>query len=127
MDGGLGEKGSACVTAMPREEDWQTCDHLYPVLFKRQYSASPVNPRTGESARKNKKRAFARCNRRKDPSGGWWGVVEVVVSLVVESGVVLPASPPALAFRGPFVCEVVEVINICFPSSMGEEDPADPL
>lgn len=25
-----------------------------------------------------------------------------------------------------FVPEVLEVINICFPSSMGEEDPADP-
>lgn len=28
---------------------------------------------------------------------------------------------------GPFVCEVLEVIKICFPFSVGEEDPADPL
>lgn len=55
--------------------------------------------------------------------GGWDGGV----SLVVEACVFFSASPPALVSWGPFVCEVLEVINICFPSSVGEENPANPL
>lgn len=35
--------------------------------------------------------------------------------------------PSCPCVSGPFVCEVLEVINICFSSSVGEEDPADPL
>lgn len=34
--------------------------------------------------------------------------------------------PSCPRFSEAFVPEVLEVINICFPSSMGEEDPADP-
>lgn len=39
----------------------------------------------------------------------------------------LLCQPSCPHVSGPFVCEVLEVINICFPSSVGEEDPADPL
>ena len=65
-----------------------------------------------------------RCPESVGPTAAWplrgffisyWGLCRLL------------CQPPCPHVSGPFVCEVLEVINICFPSSVGEEDPADPL